>query len=669
MSERARILIVDDRTGVRETVKAILKGPRTDIKADFVEAATGLDALELIENESFDVIILDLALPDMGGMEIFKKVAGAKLDLAPVIILTGYASVDTVLQAGKLNAFSFISKAELSTEKLSAAVLEALSQKSAHPQHSLLAAAQRFFRRGGFDVREASGGLAVSKPGSPEWRAFGQLSVSCFDGGEVTKEQVEEAERAVLALSPAGGIGFIIHSEEMRAGAPDRIWRARLKEVFIVPLYYPKLRQVMESDDPDDCYRHLVDLKRSWSIMSDPYESLDATSDPQWFVGRHDLIRQILNHIAGSSEKHVIVHGMRKTGKTALLNQVDLACRAMGLPTARWIAMKGVGFETILYNFIVDLTANAARMYEGSTLPKNGELQEYLENPTALFKRDLQKLWSAVAKHSGERVKLILLIDEMDINNFFPWKGDREEHYQRYCNLFQTLKEVTESIGNKSLIMIVAGEYYWIDEVERFPYDQRFQNPMYGRFLRLPLTFLTRKENAELVQLLGELAGLEYEPESLDSIFENTWGHPQITRWLCSCIWRLREDQNFDGNVTREVVAAAVNFFLREKGGESYRNYFEQVFWCDPLSPNIVSDQQVLAEIAMHEVCSTDDLTYRLCGQNGGIEGLLKTEEALAAIRRLTELGIIEEVPLSLARRITVPLYRQWIRIEKLGIV
>ncbi len=46
-------------------------------------------------------------------------------------------------------------------------------------------------------------------------------------------------------------------------------------------------------------------------------------------------------------------------------------------------------------------------------------------------------------------MKLVLLIDEVDINNFFPWEGDREEHYQRYCDLFQTLKEVTETVGEK----------------------------------------------------------------------------------------------------------------------------------------------------------------------------------------------------------------------------
>jgi two-component system, chemotaxis family, chemotaxis protein CheY len=667
MTARPRILIVDDSDAVRNTVMDVLKDLPTDLPVEFIEATTGLEALELIKKEPLDVIILDLGLPDLSGMEVLEKGAGAKLELAPVIILTGYASIDTALQAGKLNAFNFISKAELSANELRVAVLDAISQSSASAPKTLLAAVQKFFRRAGFNVKAMPGGLAISKS-SPEWSAFNQLSVSWFDRDKLTKEDVEAVERSTLALSPAGGIGFVVCSQGMQSGAPERIWQAREKGVFIVPLYYPKMRQVMEADDPDDCYRHLVDLKRSWCIMTDPYESLDATSDPQWFVGKHDLIEQILNHIT-SGDKQVIVYGMRKTGKTALLNQVELGCRAMRFPTARWIAMKGVGFETILHNFTVDLTTSAGRIYEGAVLSSVGTLQQYIENPTAQFKGDIRRLWSELSKHSGEKVKLVLLIDEMDINNFFPWTGDEEEHYQRYCDLFQTLKELTETIGEKSLRMIVAGEHYWIDEVQRFPYNERFQNPMFGRFLRLPLTFLTRRENAELVRLLGELAGLEYTSRSLHSIFEETWGHPQITRWLCSCIWLMRKRQKFDGKVTEATVARAVNYFLSEKEGSGYRNYFEQVFWCDPLSPDIDSDQQVLAEIAMREVCSTDELLTRLSDSANEFEQLLEMEDALASIRRLTELGIIEEIPTRVAHRITVPLYRKWIRIEKLGLV
>jgi len=539
---------------------------------------------------------------------------------------------------------------------------------------------RQFFKRADFDTTNEGSDLIVSKRASPEWRTYGDMFVKCVEDKKATKDDVLYMEGKLQESSSEGGIGFLVHSGGLAKGAPRQIWQARKKRSVIIPLYVPRMRQAMERGDSEECYRQLVDLKRTWGIMTDPYEWLDATSDPQWFVGRGNLIEQIVAHIESKGTRPVLVYGMRRSGKTALLNQVELRCQEKGFPTARWIARKGVGYEIILYNFIADLVTHAGRMYPDAKLPPQAEVKDYQENPTRAFRQDLQQLSKAIRGHRGDHARLVLLIDEMDISNFFPWQRDPDEDYERYCFLFQTLKEVIESPGQSSLSLVFAAEHFWIDEIDRFPHNSRFQNPMYSRFLRRPLAFLSSDDTAEMVTLLGELVGLEFSVDSLERIYSETCGHPQVIRWLGSCIWRLREGRgDKDGvssdresrrdedRVTSKTVDSAIDLCLYGPDGESYRNHFEQVFWWNALSPNVREDQQVLAELATRPEYPVEEL-YRE-------EVLRKSRLTRASIESATdrsvELGVIERSQHTgqQAYHLTIPLYWRWIRSEKLGII
>jgi DNA-binding NtrC family response regulator len=73
------------------------------------EQATGEDGLQALANGIFDIVLLDLKLPDMDGMDILKRLHQQKPDV-PVIVMTGYSTVSIAVEAMKSGAADYLSK-------------------------------------------------------------------------------------------------------------------------------------------------------------------------------------------------------------------------------------------------------------------------------------------------------------------------------------------------------------------------------------------------------------------------------------------------------------------------------------------------------------------------------------------------------------------------------
>jgi len=103
--ERTRILIVDDEAVIRDGLRRILEGDRFAVET----CASGYGAIELLHGQEFDLIVTDLKMPGMNGIEVLKAVATLQPHV-PVIMITGYASVETAVEAMKCGAVDYISK-------------------------------------------------------------------------------------------------------------------------------------------------------------------------------------------------------------------------------------------------------------------------------------------------------------------------------------------------------------------------------------------------------------------------------------------------------------------------------------------------------------------------------------------------------------------------------
>jgi DNA-binding NtrC family response regulator len=101
----ARILVVDDEVDIRESLEALLEfeGYRVDM------AATAGEGARALENASYDLVLLDLMLPDRSGMELLNDVRQRDTDI-PIIMLTAYGSLEVAVTALKSGANDYLAK-------------------------------------------------------------------------------------------------------------------------------------------------------------------------------------------------------------------------------------------------------------------------------------------------------------------------------------------------------------------------------------------------------------------------------------------------------------------------------------------------------------------------------------------------------------------------------
>ena len=100
-----KILVVDDDEGVRQVLGQALQD--AGYRVSSVES--GEKAVAAARDEAFDLVILDMVLPRVDGMEVLRDITAAKPDL-PIVMITGYASVETAIKAMKMGAVDYVVK-------------------------------------------------------------------------------------------------------------------------------------------------------------------------------------------------------------------------------------------------------------------------------------------------------------------------------------------------------------------------------------------------------------------------------------------------------------------------------------------------------------------------------------------------------------------------------
>jgi DNA-binding NtrC family response regulator len=100
-----KILVIDDEQIVRKSCEKTLASEGYSVTS----ASSGKEGLEYLEKETFSLILLDLKMPDMDGIEIL-KIAKERWPDTIIIMITGYSTVETAVQALRLGAFNHIEK-------------------------------------------------------------------------------------------------------------------------------------------------------------------------------------------------------------------------------------------------------------------------------------------------------------------------------------------------------------------------------------------------------------------------------------------------------------------------------------------------------------------------------------------------------------------------------
>ncbi|MDD3811140.1 MAG: sigma-54 dependent transcriptional regulator [Bacteroidales bacterium] len=99
------MLVIDDERSIRNTLKEVLEYEKHQVEL----AEDGVIGLEMISNNQYDVILCDIKMPRMDGLEVLEKISGITND-PQVIMISGHGTVDSAVEAIKKGAFDFIEK-------------------------------------------------------------------------------------------------------------------------------------------------------------------------------------------------------------------------------------------------------------------------------------------------------------------------------------------------------------------------------------------------------------------------------------------------------------------------------------------------------------------------------------------------------------------------------
>lgn len=100
----AKVLIIDDESSIRRTLREILEYEKYTVE----DAATGMEGLNLVQDQEFDVILCDIKMPQMDGIETLLAIK--QLTDSPVIMISGHGNIETAVEAIKKGAYDYISK-------------------------------------------------------------------------------------------------------------------------------------------------------------------------------------------------------------------------------------------------------------------------------------------------------------------------------------------------------------------------------------------------------------------------------------------------------------------------------------------------------------------------------------------------------------------------------
>lgn len=132
----ANLLVVDDELGIRDLLSEILndEGHSVDLAENATQARIARNA------NDYDLVLLDIWMPDTDGVSLLKEWSATGLLTMPVIMMSGHATIDTAVDATRIGAFAFLEK-PITLQKLLKAVEQGLARQAARAAPPVMVAA------------------------------------------------------------------------------------------------------------------------------------------------------------------------------------------------------------------------------------------------------------------------------------------------------------------------------------------------------------------------------------------------------------------------------------------------------------------------------------------------------------------------------------------------
>ncbi len=410
----------------------------------------------------------------------------------------------------------------------------------------LLEQTKKYFVNAGFELHSdiaTETGFAISTSQWSSHKQYGKIFVQVFSG-DLTGDNLIDLRETSRQNEVKSIISYAVYEDSVADSAFYQMGAFRLGiNLTIVPL---ELHMIIESLSMprDDIYRNLCRIEQKYLSHSNPYGQSNAIVDPALFFGRQRETDAIIKKL--KIVEHVGVFGIRKIGKTSFLNNLKHRLNIEKIPVA-FIGLEIEQpsplrlFETIILQFRDYLNSLGI-----NNLPQSKLLIVTPEKKAdQIFREEILELSKLLQKRTGNSL-MVIMVDEVE--RLVPTSPMNSSAYMKFDGFFTPIRDLSQY--NRCLVSVVSGERATIRE--EFPFG--YSNTMFELYQPTYLSFFDYEECSDMVVKLGKLSRLEYTKESLNSIFEETAGHPYISQMLC---WCLADNLN-DSKVSSQHVEMAV---------------------------------------------------------------------------------------------------------------
>jgi len=414
---------------------------------------------------------------------------------------------------------------------------------------------------------------------------------------------------------------YAVYKGQGPSSAIIHFWREQL-DCEIIPLLSTILQKALSTDD---CKRVLKELEEPYLARRDPYAESKPIHDPTWFYGRDELLKRLPAVLAQG--QHVGIFGLRKVGKTSLINQ--LRQRFVATPTVfidcqAFSAQVEIYLEEILKQLHAELRSHGIKGVPG-VLPTSGP--EGFRQQFLTFYDHWEKM--------GQRGPFLIILDEID--KLFPSKEvkNSEEILAEYVHFFRLLRGLAQS--RQCLVTLVIA--YRPDVNRRNLLTPAVgENPMFQSFQEEYLGFLSPEDSEAMIREIGRWKQIEWDEDAARRVFDYCGGHPLISRLFASHACEEGALKTIDYSRAEET-AKEIQGTLR---GNEIGNYYKEGVW-DLLRDD---EQQVLRLICQQE--------------QAGVSEVQLPRDLEEALTNLERFGLVASHSGSL--HLTAQLFRVWLQ-------
>lgn len=310
MISEVNILVIDDEAVIRDGCVKVLAKDGWNVDA----AADGLAGLDMAKDNGYDILLLDLMMPGLNGLEVIPRVKDIDPDVY-IIVITGYATIETAVEAMKKGAFDYISK-PFTPDQLRLAVRRALDNRSLRLEADYL-------RR-----EQEKGLLAIAQEKSKM-----MTILNCMPDGVIV---VDEAGRIALYNPIAGKLlkirGEGVIGEQIGACIGCDDFCRSVREVLeSSPAKHVRIAKEIESEGFPPMMVHIAPVRMEDGGIIGAVVILQDISDQKMIEEmKHDLITKITHEIKAPAAtiSQLLMAALDETAGTLKDDQRNFVTRA-----------------------------------------------------------------------------------------------------------------------------------------------------------------------------------------------------------------------------------------------------------------------------------------------------------------------------------------------------